>query len=220
MLMENLLRSKEWWHLVETGYTEPGKDEKSNDAQKAELAELKLKDLKVKNYLFAAIDKTTLKTITQKDTSKQLWDSMKTRFQGDAKVRNAQLQALRREFEILEMRGNESIADYFSRVVLVCNNMSNLGEVVEDARIVEKILRTLPESWIFVVCSIEESKDISTFSLNQLRSSLLVHEQKLQKKIINEEQALKVEIGRGRTEAGSFVGKSQRGNFRGMGRGR
>lgn len=72
MLMENLIRSKEWWHLVETGYTEPAIGDILNGAQRRELAELKLTDLKVNNYLFQAIDKTTLKTITQKDTAKQL----------------------------------------------------------------------------------------------------------------------------------------------------
>lgn len=39
MLMENLLRSKEWWHLVETGYTEPGRGEVLNGAQRAQLAD-------------------------------------------------------------------------------------------------------------------------------------------------------------------------------------
>ena len=214
MLMENLLRSKEWWHLVETGYTEPGRGEILSGAQRTTLAELKLNDLKVKNYLFAAIDRTTLKTITEKNTTKQLWDSMKTRFQGDEKVRNAQLQILRRDFEVLEMKTGESITDYFSRVVLVCNNMSNLGESMEDAKIVEKILRTLPERWNFVVCSIEVSKDIKSLSVNQLRSELLVHEPKLQKRrSIDEEQVLKVTYEGGRE-------RGNRGGFRGRGRGR
>lgn len=214
MLMENLLRSKDWWPLVETGYTEPARGEVLTGAQRTALADLKKTDLKVKNYLFAAIDRTTLKTITEKETAKQIWDSMKTRFQGDEKVRNAQLQILRRDFEVLEMKSSESITDYFSRVVLVCNNMSNLGEGMEDAKIVEKILRTLPESWNFVVCSIEVSKDIKRFSVNQLRSELLVHEPKLQKRrSIDEEQALKVSHEGGR-------GRGNRGGFRGRGRGR
>ncbi|XP_020251594.1 uncharacterized protein LOC109828976 [Asparagus officinalis] len=81
---------------------------------------------------------------------------MKTRFQGDEKVHNAQLQTLRRDLEELEMKISESITDYFSRVALVCNNMSNLGEGLEDAKIVKKTLRTLPESWNFVCPGIEK----------------------------------------------------------------
>lgn len=109
MLMENLLRSKEWWDLIERGYVEPGRGEILNGAQREELKEKKLTDLKVKNYLFQAIDKSILKTIIQKDTSKQLWDSLKTKYQGNERVRRAQLQRLRREFEVLEMKETENI---------------------------------------------------------------------------------------------------------------
>lgn len=52
MVMENLLRSKEYWGLIETGYAEPGVGEKLTAAQEKTLEEMKLKDLKVKNYLF------------------------------------------------------------------------------------------------------------------------------------------------------------------------
>lgn len=38
---------------------------------------LKLKDLKAKNYLFQAIDRSILETILSKETSKDIWDSMK-----------------------------------------------------------------------------------------------------------------------------------------------
>lgn len=99
-------------------------------------------------------------------------------------MKNAQLNTLQREFEVLEMKAGEVIANYFSRVVLVLNNMRNFGESLGDAQIVEKILRTLSESWNFFVCSVEESKDIKTLSVNQLRRSLLVHELKFQKKIM------------------------------------
>ena len=89
-----------------------------------------------------------------------------------------------------------------------------MGENIEDARIIEKILRTLPENWNFIVCSIEVSKDIRSFSVNQLRSELLVHEPKLKRRRhIDEEQALKVTHDSGRA-------RSNRGVFRGRGRGR
>lgn len=67
--------------------------------QRRELAELNFKDLKVKNYLFASIDKA----IAKKDISKEIWESMRTKFQGDKKVQNAKLQRIRRNFGFLEM---------------------------------------------------------------------------------------------------------------------
>lgn len=63
----------------------------------------KLKDLKAKNYLFQAIDRSIMETILNRDTSKDIWDSMKQKYQASTKVKIAQFQALQREFEVLGM---------------------------------------------------------------------------------------------------------------------
>lgn len=63
MLMENFLRSKEYWCVVESGVAAPAEGVRLTDAQKTELEALKLKDLKAKNYLFQGIDHSILKTI-------------------------------------------------------------------------------------------------------------------------------------------------------------
>jgi hypothetical protein len=41
----------------------------------------------------------------------------------------------------------------------------------------------------YVVCSIEESKDIDALSIDELQSSLLVHEQKINRSSNTDEQA-------------------------------
>ena len=129
MVMKNLLRSKEYWIAVESGYTEPESRDKMSAAEITSLEEMKLKDLKAKNYLFQSLDKSILKTITQKETSKQLWDSMKLKCQGNDRVKRAQLNRLRRDFEVLAMKQGESITDYFGRVMTVANDMRNYGKM-------------------------------------------------------------------------------------------
>ncbi|XP_048235396.1 uncharacterized protein LOC112534844 [Ricinus communis] len=186
LLMENLMQSKEYWIIVENGFKEPDAGEKLTAEQEKTLTELRLKDFKAMNYLLSSIDKTILKTISQKASAKELWDSMKLKFQGSARVKRAQLQALRREFEVLEMKEGESVNDYFGRVIVVSNAMRNCGEEINDVKIVEKILRTLTERFNYVVCSIEESKDIDMLSVDQLQSSLLVHEQKFTRRVVTE----------------------------------
>lgn len=120
------------------------------------------------------------------------------------------------------MKTGESVNDYVSRVMLVANDIRNAGEDMQDVKIVKKILRTLTERFNYIVCSIEKSKDIDSLSVDELQSSLLVHEQKFRKSGV-EEQALKVTGGE-RSEAKEedmFDGKGRgRGNFRGRGRGR
>ena len=152
--MENFLRSKELWGLVETRYEEPTSGSVQTDAQKKKLEELKLKDLKVKNFLFQAIDRTILETILVKKTSKQILDSMTKKFEGSVRVKRSHLQALRKEFEILEMKTGEGVFEYFSRVLSVANKMRTYGEQMQDVKVVEKILRSLSGKFNYVVCSI------------------------------------------------------------------
>lgn len=92
--MENFLRSKEYWSLVENGITVYAEGTVLTEVHLKALEEQKLKDLKAKNYLFQAIDRAILETILKKDTTKDIWDSLKKQYQGMARVKRAQLQAL------------------------------------------------------------------------------------------------------------------------------
>ncbi|MCI32124.1 retrovirus-related pol polyprotein from transposon TNT 1-94, partial [Trifolium medium] len=92
MLMENLLRSKEYWSLIETGVT-------------------------------TAPPNATAEQ--QRLANENIWDAMKHKYQGSTKVKRAQLQALRREFEVLAMKDDESVDDYFSRTLAIANKMTS-----------------------------------------------------------------------------------------------
>ena len=160
------------------------------DAQKTEIEGQRLKDLKAKNYLFQAIDRSILETILCKDTSQKIWDSMKKKYQGSMRTKRQQLQALRSEFETLRMKPGESVSDYFSRTMAIINKMRIHGEKMEDVTVIEKILQSMMPKFNYVVCSIEESKDLDELSIDELQGSLLVHEQKIIQED-KEEQALK-----------------------------
>jgi len=64
--MENFLRSKEYWSLLEIGYAE--QEQALTVADRRRLYKLNLKDLKCKNCLFQAIDRTILEIILEKST--------------------------------------------------------------------------------------------------------------------------------------------------------
>ncbi|XP_024190119.1 uncharacterized protein LOC112194092 [Rosa chinensis] len=126
------------------------------------------------------------------------------------------LQASRRDFEVLEMKKSETITEYFARIMAVANKMKSNGETMPDSKVVEKILRTLTERFTYVVVSIEESKDIDTLSIDELQSSLMVHEQKFRRLNREEEdQALKIEDRAGARDRGRATLRG-----RGLGRGR
>jgi hypothetical protein len=94
MLMVNFLCFKEYWQVVETGFSAATHDTDLLDEQQKAIADQRLKDLRAKNYLFQAIDRLILETILDKETSKGIWDSMKKKsskeMQG-SNVRNCRL---------------------------------------------------------------------------------------------------------------------------------
>ena len=77
------------------------------------------------------------------------------------------------------MKLGESVIDYLSRTMKITNEMQIHGEKMANVAIIEKILRSMTLKFNFVVCSIEESKDVNALSIDELQSSLLVHEQKI-----------------------------------------
>ena len=81
--------------------------------------------------------------------------------------------------------------EYFTRTLTIANKMRIHGEKMEDVAVIEKILRLMTPKFDYVVCSIEESHDLDTLSIDELQSSLLVHEQRSNGHAVDE-QALKV----------------------------
>ncbi|GAU13002.1 hypothetical protein TSUD_173010 [Trifolium subterraneum] len=144
---------------------------------------------------------------------------MRRKYQGSNKVKRAQLQSLRREFEVLCMKESESVTEYFARTLAIANKMSAQGERLTEGNIVEKILRSMTSRFEYVVCSIEEAHDVTTMSIDELQSSLLVHEGRMKvHKARDDEQALKMSNqGRG---SGANHGSCGRGRNTARGRGR
>ena len=215
MLMENFFRSKEYWSLIEQGVPTAVEGAPLTETQMKVIQDQKLKDLKAKNYLFQAIDRSLLETILKKDSAKDIWDSLKQKYQGTARVKRAQLQALRKEWEILQMKVGESVNDYFARTLTIANKKRIHGEQMNDVVVIEKILRSMTPKFDYVVCAIEESNNVEVMFIDELQSSLLVHEQRMNYHTVAEEHALKI------TYEANFEGRGRgRGVYRGRGRGR
>ena len=60
-------------------------------------------------------------------TAKEVWDTLQEEFQGFKKGRAVKLQYLRRDFENLKIKDNESAKDYYSRIKELVNQIRAYG---------------------------------------------------------------------------------------------
>ena len=80
------------------------------------------------------------------------------------------------QFEELKVSEDESFDSFYSKLNEVVIGKFNLGEKIEDSKIVRKILRLLPESFCAKVTTIEESKDFNDIKVQELIGSLQTYE--------------------------------------------
>ena len=82
------------------------------------------------------------------------------------------LQMLTTRFEELEISEDKSFDSFYRKLNEVVIGKFNLGEKMEDSKIVRKILRSLPKSFRAKVIAIEESKDLDEIKIPELIGSL------------------------------------------------
>jgi hypothetical protein len=75
------------------------------------------------------------------------WDILETCYQGLSKVKTVKLQKLRRDFENMKMKHNESVDTLMNQVMSVVNLLRQYGDDVENKRVIEKVLRSLPKKF-------------------------------------------------------------------------
>ncbi|XP_074320347.1 uncharacterized protein LOC141657108 [Silene latifolia] len=203
------------WFLNLSNWFEPG----------AQLRENRKKGAKALLYIQLALDDTVFPRIAAAKTSREAWNTLKQEYMGDKKVIQVKLHTLRRNFELLAMQKDEYVQGFMSRVADIVNSMRAYGEIVDNNMIVSKVLRTLTSKFDHVVAAIEETKDLSRYTFDELMGSLLAHEDRLNRSSEKvEEKSFQVKdesSQKEKTENSSSGGRRNcRGGFRGRGRGR
>ena len=82
-------------------------------------------------------------------------------------------------FENIRMQEDETFSDFYSELSDIVNSCFYLGDKISDVKIVEKILRSLPERFHPKVTAIEETRDLEQIKLEELVGSLQTYKLKL-----------------------------------------
>ena len=167
------------WDMVEIGYEELENEEGLSDTQKKKLKEARQRNANALSMIQRAIADSIFPRIMRATTAQEAWEILQKEYLGDSKVRAVKLQSLRRQFENTKMKDNETLKEFSDRFIELVNQMKTYGEKLTDQTIVEKVLMNMPEKFDNVVSVIEQTKDLSTLSVEELMGSLKVAEQRL-----------------------------------------
>ena len=86
-------------------------------------------------------------------------------YEGTKKVKDTKLQMLTTRFEELKMGDDEAFDSFYVKLNEIVIAKLNLGEKIEDSKVVRKILRSLSKSFRGKVTTIEESKDLDEIKI-------------------------------------------------------
>ena len=145
---ESHVCSQALWELVEDGLEEPT-DEQAYNALTQEDKDLlksnRNKDSKALFYLYQAVHESLFPRIAVAKRSKDAWNTLQTAYQGMKKVKTTKLQLMRRDFEVICTKESDTIDSFFTLLIGLVTQMRSHGEIVDERRIVEKVLRSLPQ---------------------------------------------------------------------------
>ena len=212
--MKVLYGSQELWVIVERGYTEVENQSELTNQQLIELRENRKKDKTTLFFIYQVVDEFIFERISTATFAKATWDILQSTYQGEDKVKMIRLQALISEFDCIKMKEIETIEEFFNRILVIVSSLRSNGEEVGDQRVVEKSLRSMPRKFEHIVVAIEESKNLSTLSINSLMGSLQSHELRLKQFDVNSEEAFQMQTSFRGGSRGSRGGHGRRGGGR------
>ncbi|XP_074341863.1 uncharacterized protein LOC141679258 [Apium graveolens] len=141
--------------------------------------------------IYQGIPEEVLLSIAEKQTTKDVWEAIKTLCQGADRVKKARIQTLKSEFEALSMKESEQIDDFHLRMNGLVTNIRALGEEMEEAYIVKKFLRAVPSRFLQITSTMEQFGNLETMSVEETVGSLKAHEELIKGKTeTNESQLL------------------------------
>ncbi len=75
-------------------------------------------------------------------------------------------------FEGIRMLEEETFNEFYTKISDLRNSMISLDKKISDAKIIKKILKSLPERFRIKVTTIKESKDLDNMRIEELVGSL------------------------------------------------
>ncbi|XP_050876427.1 uncharacterized protein LOC127080138 [Lathyrus oleraceus] len=175
--MRVLFGYQEVLEIIVNGVTQLGAE--ATDIQRDTHEKEKKKDYKALFLIHSCVDNDNFEKVGDCESAKQAWEILEKAYVGAVKAKVVRLQTYKRQFKLTQMENKETINDYITRITRLVNQIKSCGEMILEQNVVSKVLRTLTPRFDNIVVAIEESKDLTTLSKDELQSSLEAHEKRM-----------------------------------------
>ncbi|XP_024013158.1 uncharacterized protein LOC112087473 [Eutrema salsugineum] len=205
MRMKVALRVHKVWDTIEQGV---------KDADKDDLA---------RALLFQSIPESLLITVGNLNTTKEVWESIKTRHMGAERVKEARFQTLMSEFDRINMKETDTIDVFSAKLSEISTKVAALGEEIEEPKLVKKFLKSLPRGrYIHIIAALEQVLDLNQTSFEDIVGRLKAYEERITDEEEQQEEQGKLMYANQETQdsQSSGRGRGRGGRFYGRGRGR
>jgi hypothetical protein len=172
--MRAYFKSINVWHIIESGWTLPDTEITKWTTEEKSVATANDKAL---NAIFISVSDEEFSRVSRCEIAKQAWETLEITHEGTKVVRASKLQMLISQFEAIRMLEDETFDEFYSKLSVIRNSTINLGKKMDDAKVVKKILRSLPERFIPQVAAVQQSNDLDTMRVEELVGFLQTFEQ-------------------------------------------
>ncbi|GJU48051.1 zf-CCHC domain-containing protein [Tanacetum coccineum] len=131
--------------------------------------------------IYNALPRKEYERIFMCNTAKEIWKTLLITHQGNSQVKDNKIDLLVQQYEQFVISEDESIDSAFARFNTIITSLKALDEGYSSKNYVRKFLRALHPKWRAKITANEESKDLTSLSLNELIRNLKVHEMIIKK---------------------------------------
>nr|GEZ21359.1 zf-CCHC domain-containing protein/UBN2 domain-containing protein [Tanacetum cinerariifolium] len=131
--------------------------------------------------IYNALPRKEYERIFMCNTAKEFWKTLLITHQGNNQVKDNKINLLVQQYEQFVIFEDKSIDSAFARFNTIITSLKTLDEGYSSKNYVSKFRRDLHPKWRAKVTAIEESKDLTSLSLDELIGNLKVYEMIIKK---------------------------------------
>ena len=135
------------------------------------------------DILFNGLCPEEFNKISRLENAKEIWNTLVHMHEGTEYVKESKLDVLQSQLDKFKMKDGEGVAEMYSRLALITNEIAGLGsKEITDKFIIKKILRALDEKYDTVCTLIQMMPNYKGLKPTEVIGRIVAHEMSLKDK--------------------------------------